>query len=195
MNTNIIEIGERLYGMRQMLDISAEEMSSYLGISVQEYLESEKGNRDFSFTFLYKCAEKFGIDIIELITGDMPRLSFYTIVRKDKGLPIKRREGLKYQHLAFAFKHKLAEPFVVTAPYIAEEQDKPIALSYHKGQEFNYIIKGKLKVAFEDHIEILNEGDSAFYDSAHGHGMIATGGEECVFLAIVLKPNDLEEKR
>jgi len=44
----------------------------------------------------------------------------------------------------------------------------------------------------EGHTEYLHEGDAIYYDSGHGHGMIATGGEECVFLAIVMK--DEEEK-
>ena len=42
-------------------------------------------------------------------------------------------------------------------------------------------------MAFEDHTEVLNEGDSVLYNSAHGHGMIATNGEDCAFLAIILK--------
>ena len=43
---------------------------------------------------------------------------------------------------------------------------------------------------FENHTEILHEGDSVIYDSSHGHGMIATGGEDCLFLAIILKVQD-----
>ena len=78
----------------------------------------------------------------------------------------------------------------LTAPYSDEDQDKPITLSTHEGQEFDYIISGSLKVAFEDHVEILNAGDAVLYNSAHGHGMIATGGEDCVFLAIILKKTE-----
>ncbi len=187
METKIQEIAERIKTLREILEISIREMADYLGMSEQEYISQEKGESDFSFTFLYRCSEKFGVDIVELLTGEVPKLSFYSIVRKDKGLPMKRRQGFLYQHLAYLFKDKSAEPFLVTAPYIEEEQDKEIKLSKHEGQEFNYIISGSLKVAMEDHIEILNPGDAIFYNSAHGHGMIAVGGEECKFLAIVLK--------
>jgi quercetin dioxygenase-like cupin family protein len=85
---------------------------------------------------------------------------------------------------------KLAEPFVVTAPYIEDEQDKPIHLSYHKGNELDYIISGHLRFAYENHVEEVGPGDVLMYDSGRGHGMIATGGEPCVFLAIVMKPED-----
>jgi quercetin dioxygenase-like cupin family protein len=54
-------------------------------------------------------------------------------------------------------------------------------------------MKGTLKVQLDDHVEVLSEGDSIFYDSGHGHGMIATGGADCTFLAFVMKPHEEKE--
>ncbi len=187
MEPRIIEIAERIRTLREILELSVEEMAKTTDVTVQEYSLLESGKSDFSFTFLFKCAERFGVDIVELLTGENPRLSFYTVVRKDKGLPIQRRQGFTYQHLAPLLKNKIAEPFLVTAPYSQEEQDKPMHLSYHEGQEFDFVLQGKLKVAMEGHIEYLEEGDAIYYNSGHGHGMIATGGSDCTFLAVVLK--------
>ena len=118
--------------------------------------------------------------MVELVTGENPRLSFYSIVRKDEGLPIKRRAGFNYQHLAYLFKNKTCEPFLVTAPYSESEQDQPIHLSYHKGQEFDYILEGEFEGrSWKITCEILHAGDAIYYDSGRGHGMIATGGKEC----------------
>lgn len=50
-----------------------------------EYTALEGGEQDFSFTFLHKCAEKFGVDIVELLTGENPHLSFFTVTRKGRG--------------------------------------------------------------------------------------------------------------
>ena len=130
-----------------------------------------------------------GVDVIELLTGEDPHLSGYSLTRAAEGLSIKRRAGFEYLHKAPHFKNKLAEPFLVTAPYLEEEQDAPIHLSYHKGQELDYIISGRMRFAYEDHIEELEAGDLLMYDSSRGHGMIATGGEPCTFLAVVMKPN------
>lgn len=187
MDTKLFEIAERIRGLREILDISVSEMAQVTGVSVEEYEALESGSNDFSFTFLFKCAERFGVDMIELLTGDRPKLSFYSIVRKGQGLPIKRRAGFTYQHLAHLFKGKYAEPFLVTAPYHEEEQNAPIHLSTHEGQEFDFILTGSLKVQLEEHVEYLHAGDAILYDSSHGHGMIATGGEECTFLAVILK--------
>lgn len=194
MEDKIAEIAQRIRTLREILEISPEEMAGLTGLSAEEYLKKEAGEDDFSFTFLYQCAERFGVELIEIVTGDSPKLSFYEIVRRGKGLPIKRRAGFTYRHLAMLFEHKLCEPFLVTAPYSAAEQDQPVKLSYHEGQEFDYILKGSLKVQMEEHIEVLGEGDAIYYDSGHGHGMIATGGEDCQFLAMVFKPHKTEEK-
>ncbi len=187
MEPRIIEIAERIRTLREILELSVEELARVTDVTVEEYILLESGKADFSFTFLFKCAERFGVDIVELLTGENPRLSFYTVVRKDKGLPIQRRQGFTYQHLAPLLKNKIAEPFLVTAPFSQEEQDKPMHLSYHEGQEFDFVLQGKLKVAMEGHIEYLEAGDAIYYNSGHGHGMIATGGSDCTFLAVVLK--------
>ena len=126
--------------------------------------------------------------MIEILTGETPHLTGYSLVRAGEGLSIKRRAGFEYLHNAPEFKGKICEPFVVTAPYLEEEQDKPIHLSYHTGQELDFIISGKLRFSYEGRIEELEAGDLLLYDSGRGHGMIAIGGEPCVFLAIVMKP-------
>lgn len=187
MEMQIIEIAERIRGLREMLEISKEEMAKVAGCTPAEYEAMENGASDLPFTFLLKCSERFGIDIVELISGENPRLSFYTVVRRGGGLPIQRRKGFRYQHLAYLFKGKLVEPFFVTAPYCEDDKDKPIASSAHEGQEMDFILKGSLKVVFEGHTEILNEGDAIYYDSGHPHGMTADGGKDCEFLAVVAK--------
>ena len=176
--------------MREDFGLSIEDMAQATGRSAEEYEAQENGEKDFSFTFLFKCANKFGVDVVEILTGEAPKLTGYELVRKGEGLSIKRRAGFEYLHQAPFFSDKLCEPFIVTAPYLEEEQDKPLHLSRHAGQELDYIISGSLRFAFEDHVEELGPGDTLYYDSGRGHGMIAIGGQPCVFLAVVLKPQE-----
>lgn len=189
MDTDIREIAQRITALREILEISLEDMADYLKIAPKEYVEYENGTQDFSVTFLQKCAAKFNVDVVDLLTGENPKLSFFTVTRKGNGISMSRRKGFSYQHMAHSLKAKLAEPFVVVAPYSKEAQDSEISLSTHDGQEIDFILKGSLKVKLEKHVVVLNEGDAIMYDSSHGHGMIATGGADCEFLAIVISPN------
>ncbi len=183
----IAKIAERISAMRDLCGFTTEDMAKATDVTVEEYVSFESGEKDFPFTFLYKCAEKFGIDMVELITGENPHLTEFTIVHDGKGLPIKRRAGFEYYHLASHFKNKLSEPFLVKAPYKAEDQNKPVPTSMHEGQEFDYVISGSLKFFHDGHIENLIAGDSVYYNSGKPHGMIATSKGGCTFLAIVMK--------
>ncbi len=185
MENQVKLTAQRIQELRRIIGKTAEEMASIIGISTEAYIEFESGNADFTFTFLHKCAKIFNVDITDLLTGENAKLTGFQIVRNGEGMPLTRRKGFSYNHLAINFKDKLSEPFVVTAPYDEALQDKPIALSSHRGEEFDYIIKGSLKIQIGEHIEVLHAGDSVYYNSEMKHGMIATGGEPCEFLAIL----------
>ncbi len=187
MEPKINEIANRIKVLRDIFGYSAADMAQALGISEEEYVTYEEGKQDFTFTFLYKCAEKFNVDLIEILTGENPHLRGYTIVRGGKGLLLRRDPGFDYFHLAANFRNEIAEPFLVKAPYREEEQNKKIELTTHEGQEFDYILSGAMHFAFEDHIEYMKAGDSVYYNSSKPHGMIAVGGQDCVFLAVVMK--------
>ncbi|MCL2513792.1 MAG: AMP-binding protein, partial [Oscillospiraceae bacterium] len=184
---NNLRVMERLKGLRNELGFSAADMASAVNLSEKEFLAVESGEADASFTFLYKCADKLGVDLASIVTGDEPRLSEYTLSRKEDGMPIKRRECFDYSHLAYLFKDRLAEPFVVTAKYSQETENSPIALANHNGQELNYVLEGELKVHIDGHEELLHPGDSVYYQGKQLHGMVAAGGRDCKFLAVVIK--------
>lgn len=77
MDNHLLAIAERIRGLREILDISTAEMAQICGVSEAEYLEYESGARDFTFTFLYTCANRFDVDMMELLTGEQPRLRGY----------------------------------------------------------------------------------------------------------------------
>ena len=185
MENQLKQMGNRIREIRTILEIPVSEMAAVTGLSEDEYLKHEEGTVDSSFSFIYHCAKRFDIDISSLVTGEAPRLSSYTVVRGGNGLAIKRREGFEYRHLAARLKNTYAEPFLVTAP--PQDENDPIQLSTHGGQEFDYVLSGRLKFQHDGNIEYIGPGDSICYDSGHPHGMIAVGGTPCTFLAIVLK--------
>ena len=185
MENIIKEVADRIRETRLICEISEEEMAACTGVTVENYRELEAGECDFSFTFIYKCAARFGIDTTDLLKGQSPTLKEYSITRAGGGLPIARRQGFKYNNLAPLFKNKIAEPFIVKARYSPEEAAAPIKLSRHEGQEYDYILSGRLKVSIDGHVEVLGPGDSIYYDSSKRHGMVAYE-EDCEFLAVVI---------
>ena len=188
--SDLKNIGTRLQTMRDILDISVEEMAAVTGTSVKFYTDCERGETDIPISFLYKCAHHLGVDVTDLIMGETPRLSVYQVVKKNEGIPVERRHGFSYKNMSYLFKGRKVEPFMVTAPYTDEAQHAPIALSVHEGQEFDMVVSGSLRMVVDGKTELLEAGDCIYLDSTHPHGMIATGGEDCVFLAVVIPEDD-----
>ncbi|MBP5605939.1 MAG: AMP-binding protein, partial [Ruminiclostridium sp.] len=184
----IKEVAERITRLRDDLGITKEQMAEITGYSVEDYVKYESGEKDFSFTFIYKCANAFHVELSDLMEGTSPELSGYTVTRKGHGSPIARREGFVYNRLAPKFKNKLATPFHVVIPYSEEALAKPLHLSSHDGQEFDMVLKGSMKMVVGSHTETLYEGDSIYYDSSLPHDEIALGGEPCEILAVVMPP-------
>ena len=58
------EIAMRIRTLREIMEIPVAEMAQQTGLSAEEYLAAEDGKSDFTFTFLYNCAQAFGVDII-----------------------------------------------------------------------------------------------------------------------------------
>ncbi len=186
MENQIKQIAKRITELRQITGKTVQRMAEVTNTSVDFYNDSESGKNDFSFTFLYNCAREFEVDITELISGDNAKLSSFSIIRKGEGMPLTRRHGFNYNHLAANFRGRNSEPFVVCAKYDEDAQKKPIPLSKHEGEEFNYILDGKLKIDIAGHSDVLNPGDSVYYNSSEPHGMIAIGGCDCNFIAVVM---------
>ena len=192
MTEQLREIGMRLASLREVNGLTAEYMAEKLHLDVADYLKYEKGLDDFSFSFLSNAASVLGVDVVEIITGDAPKLTVCSVVRKGGGYDIARNSSYDYKHLAFTFKNKLAEPFMVTE----KSYDMQIehALHNHDGQEFNYVVSGSMEFHLGDMMYVLNEGDSVYFDSSIPHAVKALGGVPAKFLAVVVKNPDMKSK-
>lgn len=184
MNDQIKQIAERMKGLREALDISLEEMAEVVNYPVDEYALLESGEKDISVSVLYQISQKYDIELTTLMFGDEPKMSSYFITRKGKGIAVERTKAYKYQSLAAGFSKRKANPFMVTVHPKPEET--PIYLNSHPGQEYNYIISGRMLIQINGKDLILEEGDSIYFNSELPHGMKALDGETVNFLAVIL---------
>lgn len=185
MTEQLKEIGQRISALMEIMDVSEETMAQRCECTRDELYAYERGERDFSFSFLYNAANVLGVDVLDLMSGDSPKLSTCCVVRKGGGFEINRRKAYSYKHLAYTFRNKKAEPFMVTVD--AKDTSEKIVLHEHDGQEFNYVVSGSMEFHLGEMVYVLNEGDSIYFNSGVAHAMRALNGEEAQFIAIVMK--------
>ncbi len=189
----LMEIASRIKEMREIMGWSIADMAQKTEVSQEQYSLFESGGADIPFTFIHKCALVFDVELTELIEGRSAKLSSYTVTRKGKGQETAKEDGINIMNLAPKFRDKIAQPYWVRYEYNPAQQNKPIHLTKHSGQEFDLVLSGSLKVQIGEHTEVLHEGDSIYYNSSTPHGMIAVDGKECVFCAVVLPGENTTE--
>ncbi|MBQ9388230.1 MAG: AMP-binding protein [Lachnospiraceae bacterium] len=188
LDGKIMEMAQRIKDLRELLDISVEEMAAKTNTTPEEYARCEEGKSDLNFTFIYRCANAFKVNVTDIIEGASPKLLSYTVTRVGAGQKISQAHGMTYYNLAYAFQNRIAEPLYVKSVYDPDAETRPIEVTSHEGQECDIVVEGNLLVQIGDHKEILGPGDSVYFDSSTPHGMIATNGRDCIFYAIVLNP-------
>ena len=84
MSDQIKQIAERLQGLRDVLELTPDEVAKSCQLSVEEYLGMESGEKDISVSALQKIVS------------------------------VERTKAYKYQSLASGFRGRKADPFIVT---------------------------------------------------------------------------------
>ncbi|MBE6287366.1 MAG: helix-turn-helix domain-containing protein [Mediterranea massiliensis] len=184
MNEQIKQIAERLRGLRDVLDLTAADVAADCGISVEEYQKAESGESDISVSMLQTIARQYNMSLDVLMFGEEPKMSTYFLTRAGKGVSVERSKAYKYESLASGFRDRKSDPFIVTVE--PKPSDTPMHLNSHPGQEFNYVLEGRLLLNINGKELILNPGDSLYFNSQLPHGMKALDGNPVRFLATIL---------
>ncbi len=184
MDEQLKQIGERLRGLREVLDISAEEIAALCEMSVEDYLKTEAGENELSVSRLAMISKQYDISLDVLMFGEEPRMGTYFVTRKDQGLSVERRKAYKYQSLAGGFRGRKADLFMTTVEPLPEGERH--GMNSHEGQEFNHIIEGRLEITVGQKVLVLEPGDSIYFDATQPHSMNAMDGKPVKFLAMIV---------
>jgi len=193
MDFKIREVAQRIRELREVSGFTVEQMAQRTNLSVEEYIQCEAGNRNLSIAFLYRCTLSFGVDLGDLLEGRSPKLRSYDLTRKGEGQRIEEAHHMVGYNLAADFRNRIALPLYMEIKYREGAEYEDIELVTHEGQECDIVISGHMKIQIGSRTEILHAGDTIYYDSATPHGMIAVGGEDCTFYAIVLSNSAARE--
>ena len=173
-------LSARIRELREILEISAMDIARDIAVSLETYHKYESGDLDIPISVLYKISAKLGVDATVLLTGEDPRMDTASVCRRGKGVRIERYPGYEFSSLAYNFKGRTIEPLLVYLDPSKKAAD-PVT---HSGQEFNYVIEGKIKITVGRSEYILEAGDSIYFDAGLPHGQAALEGPS-QFLTII----------
>lgn len=187
----ILSIGKKIKEIREKKKLSLKELSNRTGYS--ESILSQIENHFISppLGALLNIAKGLEISVGQLL-GESKEEPFI-IVRQGSEVPVSRvasKEGVNYGYsyksLGIGKKDRHFEPFLITLEPLPIKHE---GLSKHDGEEFIYVLSGKMEVQLLDFTEVLEAGDSIFYDSTIPHKVSCHGDKPASILAVIWSPD------
>lgn len=178
------DIAARLKARREIEGLTAAALAQALGVAPEEYAAWEAAQADMPASALHDAARVLKADLTELLAGEAPRMKVFSVTRRGGGVTVARRKDYQYRSLAGNFAGRKADVFEVTVP--ADAGASGAHANAHPGQEFDYVLEGRLRVRIHGNELTLEAGDCVYFDSNHGHSMQALDGRPARFLAMII---------
>ena len=180
-------IADHVSQMRTQLGMTLEQLAAATGFTKSYLSKIENSKKVPPIGTLSRIARALKTDITEILRTQESGRAFCVVRVKDRQ-PVVRGGtafGYDYQSLAHTRARKKMEPFLFTFP---SEIDKHVFFE-HEGEEFIFVLSGKVEWQAGGEKVILAPGDSIYFDSRLPHRGRGLGGEASA-LVVAYSPEE-----
>ncbi|MBU6407223.1 MAG: XRE family transcriptional regulator [Alphaproteobacteria bacterium] len=183
-------LGHRVRQMRRAKSWNLSELSKRSGIAVSTLSKVENGILSLNYDRLLDVAHAFDLSLSEFlasVTNDKPQLAPPPTARLSWA---RRNSGAEVITANYEY-HYLCENLQIKEmiPILAVCKARTLAefgpLLRHDGEEFIFVVKGKVKVHTEYYApETLEAGEGVYIDSRMGHAYLQEGDETAIIVSV-----------
>ncbi len=175
----IVPIGKKIKQIRTKKKVSLDYVANETGFSIDYLKKLETGKAIPPVGTLLQIARTLEIDSGLLLKEEKSnlkqRIKAYT----------KRTDNYAYKILTPGTENKHLKAFKVS---VEPMQDHKGVGYQHEGEEFVYVLSGKIEVKVGDHINTLKKDDSLHFNSGIKHQLKNTGKKTAELLVIIYGP-------
>ncbi len=163
--------------------MTLEGLAAAAGTSAAHLSRLESGERQPSLDGALRLALALGVPFSELFE-EPEEPGPGTVVRGDEA-PVHERGGFRVQHLV-----PEAGPEGISAVKVVYPADRVAddGLNEHEGQEWLYMLKGRLRLTLGAERTVLRPGDAAFFDARLPHRFDVLSEEDAEVLMVSCVP-------
>ncbi len=182
-----VQVGDHIRRFRETRGVTLHQLAEKTGFSAA--LLSQIENRMVSppLGTLVKIANAFDTSVSAFIGGREERE--FSIVRKEDRTTVSRvglkeggRSAYTYEALGSGKAGRKMEPFLVRLKPLL---DRNVARNSHEGEEFLFVLAGKVEIFLDKYSDVLSEGDCIYYNSTIPHHVHSTEEKEALILAVI----------
>lgn len=178
-------IGSKLRRLRLSKNMGLVELGRHTGLSAALLSKIERDRLFPTLPTLLRIALVFGVGL-EFFVSDERARNVVAVVRRRERQRLPERPGAKdvsffFESLDFTAVERRLNAYYAEFEPLPAEKARP---HQHPGVEFLYVLKGKLalRVAGED--QLLDEGDSVYFNSTRPHSYRRIGSKTCSALVV-----------
>lgn len=178
------KIGQNIRNIRKQLGKTLTELATQAQITKSTLSKIETGQISSPVSTLIRIAEAMSVSLADFFqeSDNLPKYSF---TRKGEGKIITQdgsKFGYSYEGLALDMPNKAGEPFILTI-----QPGDPIGEFQHGGQEFIYMLSGKVEFTIDDTVLKLSPGDSLYIDPTLPHKTKVISKTPAKFICIFIQ--------
>jgi transcriptional regulator with XRE-family HTH domain len=188
-----VNIGERIKQLRIERAMSIADVCKKSGISESTLAAIEDQTLSPPLGHIVSLANTLQVTLGELFedSADSP----FCIVRSHDRKTVSRFSsaggnagGYSYESLGHQKQNRHMEPFLVT---LAPADGSRVEANQHVGEEILFVLEGQVEVRLAGHTDVLNPGDSIYYDSNLPHVVSCHGKDPATILAVIYAEQEM----
>lgn len=170
-------VGESIRKFRKSIGWSLKVLSDASSVPVSTLSKVENGSMSLKIDKLLAVCHALDIDIMQLVAPDeasrgLPQITGRRSITRQNSVATRRTDNALYEHHAHDFSKRRMSPAVMTV-----DPGPPPQLLSHQGEEFIFVLKGRVEVLTEFYEPtVLEVGESIYIDSTMGHNVRALDG-------------------
>jgi len=174
-----VPIGSKIKKARTSKKFSLEHVANDTGFSTEYLKEVEAGKAIPPVGALLQISRALEIDSGSLLKE--PESKLQTRIKAHT----KRTDNYAYTTLTPGAENKHLKAFRVM---IEAQQDHKGVDYHHEGEEFVYVLAGKVEVAVGEHLNILERGESLHFNSGIRHKLKSVSDEKAELIVVIYTP-------
>jgi transcriptional regulator with XRE-family HTH domain len=181
-----LPVAARLSSLRAAAGLSLDQLAERCGLTKSYLSKLERGLSEPSITTVSRLSEAFGISVSEFV-GDQVSQEGFRVLRKQsrRALPaVSEIPVFELLHGNNASQGSGLSVYIQHPERLSEDSSPLRPQASHSGEEFIFVLTGKVQLVVADKKAVLNSGDGAWYMSEFVHKLHSIGDERADVLVV-----------
>jgi transcriptional regulator with XRE-family HTH domain len=181
-----LALQKTIRSLRHKRNLTLAEVAQLTGFTKSYLSMVERGKKSPPIATLSKIAHALSVDMSVFFRQGRIKNGLIIGRKKDRRSVVQdgTQFGYRYQAIASSGKSKRMEAFIAAFPSKSRDAER----FDHEGEEFFYVLEGKIRFFYGDREILLNEGDCIYFDSSVPHRGEAAGLKTATALAVMYTP-------